>query len=128
MTKNDRPSIFARAMSRTTSVPHSVHLSKLDDQQLSALHDSLIYQHDAHCHREWNNGKRTRRVSKELREYLKAVRIEVLTRKPLHTKTDTPERYESRRPVNVLKRAATHVGGAGTSSLADLQAEYTRRK
>lgn len=124
MDRNKSPSLFARVMSRTTSVPHSVHLGKLDDQQLSRLHDSLIFEHDAHDGREWDNGVRTRPVSRELIVYLRAVKVEMMIRTPTQLKPRAADRFETRRPVNILKRAAETIGSQGSMSLGDLQTAY----
>lgn len=128
--KNDKPSEFARYASKLTSLPHSAHLARLTDPQLHALRDHLIDQHDAHRTTKFDSGAAT---SSELREYLNAVRIEILTRVDATPVTrrkmnKRAARFESRRPTNVLKRAVDSVNSSGSMSLADMQVAYLKVK
>ncbi len=124
---NDKPDLLAFVTSRDTSQGHSVHLSKLTDEQLACLHDYLVYECDAHRETRFEiGGRRGRKISEQIREYFKAVKIEQWSRAPGATFTASRSRYETRRPIDVLKRAATACQTGGSVSLATLQNEYVR--
>lgn len=118
---------FSQRQQRGETRTLSGHLANLSDEALSLLYTQLVDEHDAHRERVYRTGGKVgRRVDPVLREYFAAVKVEMLTREPHRHVKATPPRYESRRPVNVLKRAVDNNVSQGTVSLGDLQAEYWR--
>ena len=105
----------------------SSQLSNLNDEALSLLHAQLIENHDAHRATKYLTGAR---VEPSLREYFAAVQLEIMLRDPRPRRPEPAKpRYESRRPVNVLKRASEFAADKqGTVSLSDLQNAYRLRR
>ena len=113
-----------QVLNATISVATSVHIGKLSDTALSLLHDSLIFEHDAHRQTNHMTGKK---VPLEIREYFAAVKLETWCRHPQLPEPASP-RYETRQPLDRLKAIPVHVQSNGTCSLADLQRQYWRQK
>ena len=116
---------------------HSVRLHAMTTASLRVLSEELRYGQDAHretvCQTNGATVKFCRRVDPALRDYLQAVDTELLTRQTdwysnsCRNREPVPSRYESRRPVNVLRRVADKQS-QGTVSLCDMQTEYRRLK
>ena len=112
-------------------------LTAMDTAALNVLRGELRDKHDAHRDTHAiTNGSTVRfggRVDPELKAYLRRVESELLTRQTdwysnsCRNREPVPSRYESRRPVNVLRRVADKQS-QGTVSLCDMQTEYRRLK
>ena len=105
----------------------SSQLGSLSDEALSLLHDSLIDEHDAHREFKFTTGARVR---PSLREYFAAVQLEIMLRDPRPRRPEpSKSRYQTKRPLNVLKRANEFAADKqGTCSLSDLQNAYKLRR
>ena len=106
----------------------SMLLAKFSDEQLAFTHDQLVDEHDAHRATKFMTGGH---VDGSLRDYFAAVQSEMLTRVPSHVRMRQrkAERFETRRPVNVLRRASEFAADKqGTVSLSDLQNAYRLRR
>jgi len=114
----DRPigTALQQALDTAFVTDTSVHLGKLSDTALSLLHTQLIDNHDAHRDT----------APPHMRDYFNAVKLELLCRFEYHG-TTTAKRFETRTPVDNLKRISETVQVQGTCSLADLQRQYWRK-
>ena len=132
LTQSEVGTELQQAINAADMLPTSVHLGKLSDIALYQLHDALIYRHDAHrpttfsMNRSLSEPLPSQRVDPELREYFKAVKLEILTRTSAPPRFAGEARFKTVPRVDVLKRAIDTSATQGTVSLGDLQREYRR--